>query len=517
MPTRPRRPARRARIRRQIRLRIRSARQNRPRRARRSHFDIRMSVFDGRAVLWATMLGGTRLCRRIGGRHAAGPAPARESPSENSMKTGRRHFVRSVASASAALAAAAWSPARAAIDAPASPATALSLTPGRWSPNNVARLRAVLAGHGASSPRYRPEHRPYAVFDWDNTSIMNDCEEALLMHQIDGLHYRLTPEQFSAILRQGVPDGPFDAKLGYTSVDGKPVRMEDIAADVDADYRWLHANYRGLAGDKPLDEIHRSEPFRDFRAKLYFMYDAICDTYPVEIGYKWIMYWYAGMTRDELQAMAFDSNVANLGDALRKVTYESSRALPGKAGVIAATHFHGIRIHEEIRAVMDTLRSNGIDVYVSTASLDDVVRVFAGHPAFGYGVPAENVIGMRLTMADGKYMNEYLPNWHFNYGPGKTVGIRRELEAKKGYGPLLVFGDSDGDAWMLRDFADTAVGVIVNRMKKGEIGIDSRKAAEQIGAKDARLVLQGRDENTGLMVADERSIKYGKRDPKLLA
>ncbi|MBO7788720.1 haloacid dehalogenase-like hydrolase [Burkholderia pseudomallei] len=433
------------------------------------------------------------------------------------MKTGRRHFVRSVASASAALAAAAWSPARAAIDAPASPATALSLMPGRWSPNNVARLRAVLAGHGASSPRYRPEHRPYAVFDWDNTSIMNDCEEALLMHQIDGLHYRLTPEQFSAILRQGVPDGPFDAKLGYTSVDGKPVRMEDIAADVDADYRWLHANYRGLAGDKPLDEIHRSEPFRDFRAKLYFMYDAICDTYPVEIGYKWIMYWYAGMTRDELQAMAFDSNVANLGDALRKVTYESSRALPGKAGVIAATHFHGIRIHEEIRAVMDTLRSNGIDVYVSTASLDDVVRVFAGHPAFGYGVPAENVIGMRLTMVDGKYMNEYLPNWHFNYGPGKTVGIRRELEAKKGYGPLLVFGDSDGDAWMLRDFADTAVGVIVNRMKKGEIGIDSRKAAEQIGAKDARLVLQGRDENTGLMVADERSIKYGKRDPKLLA
>ncbi|VBU43507.1 phosphoserine phosphatase [Burkholderia pseudomallei] len=82
MPTRPRRPARRARIRRQIRLRIRSARQNRPRRARRSHFDIRMSVFDGRAVLWATMLGGTRLCRRIGGRHATGPAPARESPSE---------------------------------------------------------------------------------------------------------------------------------------------------------------------------------------------------------------------------------------------------------------------------------------------------------------------------------------------------------------------------------------------------------------------------------------------------
>ncbi|KVE23636.1 phosphoserine phosphatase [Burkholderia singularis] len=431
------------------------------------------------------------------------------------MKTARRHFVRSLAGASAAIAAGAWTPARAANAGGG--AEPLSLAPGRWSPRNAARLSAVLAAHGSRSPAYRAERRPYAVFDWDNTCIMNDCEEALMMHQIEGLHYRLKPEQFAAILRQGVPNGPFDAKLGYTTIDGKPVRMEDIAADVEDDYRWLYANYRGLNGDMPLDEIRRSEPFKDFRAKLYFMYDAICDTYPVEIGYKWIMYWYAGMTRDELQAMAYDSNVANLGDALRKLTYESSRERPGRGGVVAATHFHGIRIHEEIRALMDTLRSNGIDVYVSTASLDDVVRVFAGHPAFGYGVPDDHVIGMRIVTENGKYVNQYAPNWHFNYGPGKTLGIRRELQSKKGYGPLLVFGDSDGDAWMLRDFDDTALGVIVNRMKNGEIGLDSQKAAAQLGAKDARLVLQGRNENTGLMIADERSIKYGKSEPKLLA
>ena len=166
---------------------------------------------------------------------------------------------------------------------------------------------------------------------------------------------------------------------------------------------------------------------------------------------------------------------------------------------------------------MRTLRANGIDVFVSTASLDDVVRVFASHPNYGYGVAPENVIGLRLEMNNGAYSSTYRQGWHFNWGPGKTIGIQNELKSKKGYDPLIVFGDSDGDAWMLRDFKGTQVGVIVNRMKKGEIGIDSQMAAASLGARDARLILQGRDENTGLMLPDEKSIKYGKLERKLVA
>ncbi|KWK16252.1 phosphoserine phosphatase [Burkholderia stagnalis] len=390
-----------------------------------------------------------------------------------------------------------------------------ALDPGRWSPFNAARLQAVLDRHGSGRAGYDAKRRPYAVFDWDNTCIMNDCEEALLMYQIDHLQYKLTPDEFVDVMWQDVPKGAF-AK-DYTTVDGKPVTMEDLAADVEADYRWLYANYQGFGGGKRLDEIHETDQFKDFRAKLYYMYDAICDTHPLEIGYKWIIYFYRNMTTAELQAMAQASNDRAIGDALRKMKYESPKTLPGKAGVVAATHFHGIRIHEEIRGLMHTLRANGIDVYVSTASIDDVVRVFAGHPNYGYGVPPENVIGLRLDKKDGKYVSHYPDGWHFNYGPGKTVGIRNVLQASKGYGPVLVAGDSDGDAWMLRDFKDTAVGVIVNRMKKGEIGADSKLAAAQIGSPDARFILQGRDEHTGLMIPDEKSIKYGKTERRLLA
>ncbi|WP_223432678.1 haloacid dehalogenase-like hydrolase [Pseudomonas sp. GL-B-26] len=262
----------------------------------------------------------------------------------------------------------------------------LSRNPARWSPLNQKRLQAVIDEHGVKSASYCPDQRPYAVFDWDNTCIMNDCEEALLVYQINYLQYKLTPDEFAAVVRQDVPNGAF--MKDYTMVDGKPVKMEDIAK-----------------------EIQASEQYKDFLAKLYFMYDAICDSYPVEIGYKWILYFYKNMTTAELQAMAEASNNYAIGDALRKVKYESSRTLSGRTGVVADTHFHGIRIHEEIRGLMHTLRANGIDVYVSTASIDDVVRVFAGNPHYGYGVPPENVIGLRMAMEDGKYTTRYQPDW----------------------------------------------------------------------------------------------------------
>ncbi|MCU6435179.1 haloacid dehalogenase-like hydrolase [Undibacterium sp. Jales W-56] len=398
--------------------------------------------------------------------------------------------------------------------AASSPAPKLQLDSSRWSPLNATRIQSVIEQFGSSSKTYDQTRRPYVVFDWDNTCIMNDCEEALFMHQINHLSFKLTPVEFAEVLRKGLPGGPFKAEAGHVTVDAKPVKMEDIADDVEADYRSLYA---AKQANKSLDDIRQSEIFKDFRAKLYFMYDAICDSYPIEIGYKWVIYFFANMKPAEVQAMAEESNNRALGDGLRKTKYESSREIPGKAGVVVATHFHGLRIHEEMRILMHTFRANGIDVFVSTASLDDVVRVFASHPNYGYGVPPENVIGLRLEMTDGKYTNTYRQGWHFNWGPGKTIGIQNELVSKKGYDPLVVFGDSDGDAWMLRDFKGTQLGVIVNRMKKGEIGVDSQMAATSLGRRDARFILQGRDENTGLMLPDEKSIKYGKVERKLLA
>jgi hypothetical protein len=122
---------------------------------------------------------------------------------------------------------------------------------------------------------------------------------------------------------------------------------------------------------------------------LYFLYEAVNDTHGVNVGYPWVIYFFANMTVAEVSALTEASNDANLGMSLTKTKYTSPASLPGVAGVITTAHFHGIRLCTEIATLMDTFRHHGFDVYVSTASLEDVVAVFATNPKYGYHVKRE--------------------------------------------------------------------------------------------------------------------------------
>jgi hypothetical protein len=385
----------------------------------------------------------------------------------------------------------------------------------KWSPRNRQLIEALIARNGVGSASYVAEKRPYVVFDWDNTSIMNDCEEALLMYQINTLSFKLTPAEFGKIIRQNVPDGPFAAD--YKNAVGDVTTLETIGADLDADYRYLHAHFKGMAGEQSLADISLTPQFLDFRAKLYFLYEAVNDTHGVKVGYPWVIYLFANMRVDEVRALAEASNDLNLGAALNKAKYTSPATLAGKAGVISTSHFHGIRLCTEIATLMDCFRQHGIDVYVSTASLEDVVVVFATDSKYGYNIPRENVLGLRLERDGDVFKNAYRKDWPLNWGPGKSEVIKTELVAKKGYGPIFVAGDSDGDYDMLRDFPDTQLGMVVNRLKKGKIGELSRLAAQSLHADHPRFILQGRQESTGNWLPLETGIKFGKTAPALLA
>jgi phosphoserine phosphatase len=335
----------------------------------------------------------------------------------------------------------------------------------------------------------------------------------LFMYQIKTLSFKLNPKELGAIIRQNVPAGPFAAD--YRNAAGKRVELEAICSDIDEDYQYLHDNY--IKGGKKLEEIRETTQFQDFRVKLYYLYEAVNETYGVNIGYPWVIYFFANMSIEEVQKLAEASNDHNLGLGLVKTRYTSPSARPGKAGVVSVTHFHGIRLCTEMATLMDAFQQSGIDVYISTASLEEVVAVFATHPKYGYNVKREQVLGLRLENANGVFVNRYKAGWPLNWGPGKTAVIKKELVAIKGYGPIFVAGDSDGDYDMLRDFADTQLGMIVNRMKKGKIGGLSKLAADQIPAKTPRFLLQGRNELTGNLMPSEASIKYGKSRAALLA
>lgn len=394
------------------------------------------------------------------------------------------------------------------------PATA-SLDRAKWSARNHSALNSLLVKNGIGSPKYDAKRKPYAVFDWDNTAIMNDTEEALFMYQINTLGFRLSPQEFAAIIRQNVPSGPFIAD--YNNNAGKTVTLEDLASDLDISYAWLHANYKGFKGTLTLDAIKETVQFQDFKAKLYYLYEAVNGSHGVDVGYPWVVYFFTNMTVEEVALMTEQSNDLNLGLGLIKTKYTSAASSPGRAGVVSVSHFHGIRLTTEIASLMDALRNHGIDVYVCTASLEDVVAVFASLPKYGFGVPTANVLGLRLEKQANVYTNRYKKDWPLTWGPGKTVAIKRELIDKKGYGPLFVAGDSDGDYDMLRDFSDTQLSLIVNRLKNGKIGELSKWAADIMPTQLTRYVLQGRQESTGNWLPMEKSLKYGKTTAQLLA
>lgn len=51
-----------------------------------------------------------------------------------------------------------------------------------WDKFNKSQLDKMMAQYGKDSPGYDPAHPPYAVFDWDNTSIFLDIQEAVLSY-----------------------------------------------------------------------------------------------------------------------------------------------------------------------------------------------------------------------------------------------------------------------------------------------------------------------------------------------
>jgi hypothetical protein len=393
----------------------------------------------------------------------------------------------------------------------ASAASSVTLDPGLWEPSARFRVESIIR-KSAREHAGQPSHRPYAVFDWDNTSIVNDTENALLLYQIETFAFQIPSSKFIAVMLQDVPSSTVSA---IPNERGKSPTLHALALDITDDYAVLKQRF---AQRSPTPDALQALPrFHSFRSKLLFLYNAIEATLGPSVAYPWIINLLSGHTVDGVARLAEVSNDRALGDALELAIFQSPEDTPGAAGPVKVEHRRGIRVSSEIAFTMHTLHANGFDVYVVSASLEPVVAVFASLPKYGYVVPRENVFGLRMEESNGTLLPHYLRNWPVVWGPGKAQLIREQMVAKKGYGPELVFGDSDGDFEMLSQFPDTAAGVIVNRMKPGKIGSLCRKAVEQSGSSDARFLLQGRDESTGLWRPEQTTLDLHATQAKLLA
>ena len=136
---------------------------------------------------------------------------------------------------------------------------ATQLITGNWAPATRARIQAVIDENANQGK--------YVVFDFDNTSVIFDIQEALLIYQIENLQFKIDPADMEAVLETGIPD--LNKSMG-TSLDGKNITPSTLVADITSDYEWIYANYEGFEGDKDLNYIHASNQYQDFAAKLRF-------------------------------------------------------------------------------------------------------------------------------------------------------------------------------------------------------------------------------------------------------
>lgn len=410
------------------------------------------------------------------------------------------------------------------------------LDPGKWDSDTYTEVMELIEANAFTEDAY-------AVFDWDNTCIFQDTTDNLMNYQIWNLAFKMTPEEFEYAVTHGnnAPIPTDDLVDPYRDVDGNPVNIEALAADLVSDYTYFWDHYQGLNPDADgaladIEAVRATDQFKDFQAKCWFTYIGLVDTFGENVAYTWQANFLTGNTADELSELVHDGVEWALAEKIEDVYYESPATLPGEAGQVSNAQIDnnfrkGLRIVPEMASLMNTLRENGIDVYVSTAAVEYVVEAFAGNPDYGYNVPEDNVIGIRMQFDDeGRIKSEIVdPSEHaINVKQGKVDNIVRYLVPEYDRNPILIGGDSSGDYEMMTQFSglnDTEMVndkeplqlvLISNCVKTGNIGELSALAASQMVEDDPQLVLQGRNENTGLWIPDEQTLRLGETERTLV-
>ena len=353
-----------------------------------------------------------------------------------------------------------------------------SLLKGHWSTRNRERLEQLLS---------QPRQGDYAVFDWDNTCVFLDVEEATLAYQLERMAFAADPSQMLEALRRELPDDP---------------EVRAHLSDIETAYQWLWPRYNSLLQRGQFEAITGSHAHHGFRAKFLNLYSLLEHRYGPELAYPWMPFRYVGMNTEQIRRVTAEAVRWQMTQPIESVTWSSPQE--GEVGAIEVSWRSGLRLLPEIQSLQQALTQLGIDVWVCTASFVEGIREIASNPEFRYGVAAERVIGLQLEQdSEGRYLAQRKAGSEITYAAGKTEAVQRHLVSCYGRGPILVAGDSNGDAPMLRDFADTEVSLIIDTSRPADSPIGQLALLASQG--DSRYLLQARDELRGCWCnADEK-------------
>jgi phosphoserine phosphatase len=378
----------------------------------------------------------------------------------------------------------------------------------------------------------------YAVFDFDNTCSIFDVEEQLAIYQLqvmafdetvdavkleDILKTELNPKYFTE---------PAPASKDYCA--NANATYQDWIDDITAAFAKLDETYdftpAGLTPDQQA-AIQKTDEWKEFATKMRAMYDCVFDSESAAVAYPWVLYWFTGMTEDEVYELATASHTFYKDEVSRYETWTTA-GTGSKIGAVEYEFTWGTQVSDNIVELWKALAENGIDVWICSASATDPIRaaidVWGGH---------EYIIGMMAMTnkldADGHYINEY--DWDGGYawipvvgtenrgwikddvkqktqtqGKGKVLAIQNVLYPKyNNHGPIAGFMDSTGDYNFCTEFDTLQVVCCFNRASRKVTdggGVIAELAVYQADVLDydydmaqffgdTLYVLQGREEN----------------------
>jgi len=312
---------------------------------------------------------------------------------------------------------------------------------------------------------------------------------------------KLAPKLFAAALCLGLAGQAIATELTHWPAPAAKQLNEMIAANANkgnfAVFDMDNTSYRydleesllpfmenkGLITRESLDPSLKLIPFKDtagHKESLFSYYYRLCEIDDM-VCYPWVAQVFSGFTLKQLKGyvdelMASGKPISSTyydGDAVKSIEVNPPKIFTGQA------------------ELYNKLMENGIEVYVMTAASEELVRMVASDPKYGYNVIPQNVIGVttllknlqtgelttsRKQITAGKYdekANLGLELTPYLWTPatwmaGKHAAILTYIDEWKK--PVLVGGDTPtSDGYMLFHDVDVAKGGVhlwINRKDK---------------------------------------------------
>ncbi|MBA3542625.1 MAG: haloacid dehalogenase-like hydrolase [Deltaproteobacteria bacterium] len=317
-----------------------------------------------------------------------------------------------------------------------------------WHGTNQATLTTWIDSLGCTSADFRPNQRPLAVFDWDNTIVKNDVGDAITFHLI----------KHDKVLQP--PGQDWRTTNRFMTADAAAALTVACGTDVPAGQPLPTSSNLGCA-----DEM--LSMYVDGKTRAGVAAFAGWNFRRMEPTYAWTVQLLAGYTPEEVQSMARAAVLPMLEVPIGATQVVGTRTLNGF-----------IRFYDQIRELIEAMQTRGFDVWVSTASPQDVVAALAPLA----GIPAHKVVGVRSVLdAGGRLTYDFQgcgpvadgENTMMSYIEGKRCWINKVIYGdttanainQRPEGDRQVFGagDSDTDIEFLRD---TSYRLVINRAKK---------------------------------------------------